>query len=54
MKRLFFACLALMTLSVAAAQTVWTPDLGNGKYKNPVLYADYSDPDVIRVGMTIG
>lgn len=50
MKRLFFACLALMTLSVATAQTVWTPDLGNGKYKNPVLYADYSDPDVIRVG----
>jgi len=25
---------------------VWTADLGNGKYKNPVLYADYSDPDV--------
>ena len=24
--------------------------MGNGKYKNPVLYADYSDPDVIRVG----
>lgn len=29
---------------------IWTSDLGNGKYKNPVLYADYSDPDVIRVG----
>ncbi|GAA0881821.1 glycoside hydrolase 43 family protein [Sphingobacterium siyangense subsp. cladoniae] len=29
---------------------VWSPDLGNGKFKNPVLYADYSDPDVIRVG----
>lgn len=25
---------------------VWTPDLKNGYYKNPVLYADYSDPDV--------
>lgn len=25
---------------------VWVSDLGNGKYKNPVLYADYSDPDV--------
>lgn len=22
----------------------------NGKYKNPVLYADYSDPDACRVG----
>ncbi|GAB2465716.1 glycoside hydrolase [Hymenobacter qilianensis] len=29
---------------------VWVPDLGNGTYKNPVLYADYSDPDVVRVG----
>ncbi len=28
----------------------WVPDLGNGRYKNPILYADYSDPDVIRVG----
>lgn len=25
-------------------------DQGNGKYVNPVLNADYSDPDVIRVG----
>jgi beta-xylosidase len=25
-------------------------DLGNGFYKNPVLNADFSDPDVIRVG----
>ncbi|MGC4235750.1 MAG: glycoside hydrolase 43 family protein [Niabella sp.] len=29
---------------------VWVSDLGDGKYQNPVLYADYSDPDVIRVG----
>lgn len=29
---------------------VWNPDLGNGKYKNPVINADYSDPDVICVG----
>lgn len=25
-------------------------DLGNGYYRNPVLNADFSDPDVIRVG----
>jgi len=25
------------------------PDLGNGRYKNPVICADYSYPDVIRV-----
>ena len=29
---------------------VWVADKGNGTYTNPVLYADYSDPDVIRVG----
>lgn len=29
---------------------VWIADQGNGSYKNPILYADYSDPDVIRVG----
>jgi beta-xylosidase len=29
---------------------VWAPDNGDGTYKNPVLHADYSDPDVIRVG----
>jgi beta-xylosidase len=29
---------------------VWNPDNGDGTYKNPVLYADYSDPDVTRVG----
>ncbi|MDR0352384.1 MAG: glycoside hydrolase 43 family protein [Opitutaceae bacterium] len=28
----------------------WRPDLGDGTYKNPVLNADYSDPDAIRVG----
>jgi len=29
---------------------VWAADQGDGSYKNPVLHADYSDPDVIRVG----
>ena len=28
----------------------WTADCGDGTYKNPILYADYSDPDAIRVG----
>lgn len=31
---------------------VWRADLGNGRYRNPVLIGDYSDPDVIRVGNT--
>ncbi len=29
---------------------VWQPDLGNGNYQNPIIHADYSDPDVVRVG----
>ncbi len=29
---------------------VWVADLGNGTYKNPVIHADYSDPDACRVG----
>jgi beta-xylosidase len=28
----------------------WQADLGDGRYKNPVLFADYSDPDAVRVG----
>ena len=43
----------LLLLSVGcalSAQTLDWGDQGNGTYKNPVLNADYSDPDVIRVG----
>ena len=32
------------------AQGVWCSDNGDGTYTNPVLYADYSDPDVCAVG----
>lgn len=42
--------LALILIAEASAQSAWQPDLGNGTYQNPVLYADYSDPDLIRVG----
>ena len=31
---------------------MWQSDQGDHTYINPVLYADYSDPDVIRVGDT--
>lgn len=29
---------------------VWNPDNGDGTYKNPIIFADYSDPDVVKVG----
>jgi beta-xylosidase len=32
------------------ATAPWVADLGDGRYRNPVLHADYSDPDAIRVG----
>ena len=53
-KTLMSLCL-LLALPLAAQQKnyvseVWVADQGNGKYKNPVLYADYSDPDACRVG----
>lgn len=46
--------ISLLVCIVVSAQNykseVWVADQGNGTYKNPILYSDYSDPDVIRVG----
>jgi hypothetical protein len=28
----------------------WVADNRDGTYRNPILHADYSDPDVVRVG----
>jgi beta-xylosidase len=33
-----------------AAVPAWAPDRGDGTFSNPVIHADYSDPDVVRVG----
>src|SRR5262249_41679248 len=44
------AWLALALPQRAGLEGPWTADLGDGKYRNPVLFADYSDPDVVRVG----
>src|SRR5690606_41640293 len=32
---------------------VWVADQGDGTYKNPILFADYSNSDVIRVGVVL-
>ena len=39
-----------LTGCVFAQSKIYTADNGDGTYKNPILYADYSDPDAIRVG----
>jgi beta-xylosidase len=40
------------TAAADRATAPWIADLGDGRYRNPVLHADYSDPDAIRVGDT--
>jgi beta-xylosidase len=42
--------LILFLFAGTADAQVWMPDKGNGTYQNPVIHADYSDPDVTRVG----
>ena len=51
------ALILLLTILVwrpISAQTpvskVWVADNGDGTYRNPIIHADYSDPDVVRVG----
>ena len=52
MKDLLFLALAMLPWMAHAQykSQVWSPDNGNGTYQNPVINADYSDPDVIAVG----
>lgn len=45
-----FILLLILLLSGVNVHGQWVADMGNGSYKNPVIHADYSDPDVIRVG----
>lgn len=47
----FISALAQSTAHPATSGVApWVADRGDGTYQNPVLYADYSDPDAIRVG----
>lgn len=47
-KNILLTIFALGTLSVSAQykSQVWSPDNGDGTFTNPVINADYSDPDV--------
>lgn len=61
-KQIGFVFLTLLFLSYSAiaqadsntqnksVSKVWVADNGDGTYKNPIMHADYSDPDAIRVG----
>lgn len=55
MKRVLIIIASLIICFTISAQKpyvskVWVADNGDGTYKNPVIHADYSDPDAIRVG----
>ena len=47
---LLATALLSITITALSQQPLDWGDQHNGTYKNPVLNADYSDPDVIRVG----
>ena len=49
MKKFLFALLMVMPVAISAENyksQVWSPDNGDGTFTNPVINADYSDPDV--------
>ena len=52
MKKQILMVLASVPLLVNAQyrSEAWCPDNGNGTYTNPVINADYSDPDACVVG----
>jgi beta-xylosidase len=55
MKTSFLNCLCYVLLInstqiSAQISTTWIADNGDGTYTNPILHADYSDPDVCRAG----
>lgn len=44
------AVISFTTAAQTSVSKVWVADNRDGTYRNPILYADYSDPDVVRVG----
>lgn len=54
MKHTFFLLAAVLGLFTAPlrAQSPWLADNGDGTFTNPLLWGDWPDPDVIRVGDT--
>ena len=42
----FFICM----IGLQAQNPVWNSDNGNGTFTNPIMWGDWPDPDIIRVG----
>ncbi len=47
--KLTFLCLMISIVTHAQSRS-WTADNGNGTFTNPLLYEEFSDPDILRVG----
>lgn len=55
--KLYSILFTLLSTTLLVAQSskpyvseVWVADNSDGTFNNPILYSDYSDPDVVRVG----
>lgn len=49
-KLLYGIMLSAASICSADAQQVWMADNGNGTFTNPLMWGDWPDPDIIRVG----
>lgn len=49
-KNILAICFCGMNILTTNAQQVWTADNGDGTFTNPLMWGDWPDPDVIRVG----
>lgn len=50
MKNIIILLFCAVQAGFGQISKTWNPDLGNGTYRNPIIHADYSDPDVVRMG----
>lgn len=49
MKKIFYLPLMILLSGISLYPQGGIPDSENSHYKNPIIFADYSDPDVVRV-----
>jgi beta-xylosidase len=49
-KALAFLTVLCILLSQMASVYAWQADNGDGTFNNPIMYADYPDPSIVRVG----
>ena len=49
----YLTALSLLLIMIGVkgqVSRVWSPDNGDGTFTNPIIHADYSDPDICRAG----